>query len=76
MSLGAWLATDSSLGRGMPEGLSRAWKGLGVFGFSFGVPRFVPAVDIVWMESEVGGAGGEGTDQQLGIYVLKLLPRM
>jgi len=47
MSLGALLATDSSFGLGMPEGLSRAWKGFWALVLSFGVPRYVPAADIV-----------------------------
>lgn len=47
MSLGALLATDSSFGLGMPEGLSRAWKGFWPLALSLGVPRYVPVADIV-----------------------------
>jgi hypothetical protein len=47
MSLAAVLTTDSSFGLGMPEGLSRAWKGFGALDLSLGVPRYVPAADIV-----------------------------
>ena len=47
MSLGALLTTDSSFGLGMPEGLSRAWKGFWPLILSLGVPRYVPLADMV-----------------------------
>jgi|FreactcultuFSWF8_1027224.scaffolds.fasta_scaffold00056_100 hypothetical protein len=66
MSLGALLTADSSLGLGMPEGLSRAWKGLWPLGLSLGVPRYVPVADIV-RAIRSGCEGGEGPE--LTIYV-------